>query len=210
MRSLRRTNANSTGNASNTSQRPSNIDQNNFSFLATSFHTGENSPKHISISYSSSDHDLFYETVVLLFSLSSFFLQLLHLYRTVWWLPQSYEVNAVVSSYLFIINIFFIDPQFIHLLFQKFYLVNPYLIGYVLTIVSPRWLWTCFFKTFILNLAPPSWQKAAERGCQIIALSFLAIIHFYCVSQLISSEEDDESSYLNVNKTFGICCLIYP
>lgn len=55
-------------------------------------------PKHISISYASTDHDLVYESVVLFYSLSAFLLQLLHLYRTVWWLPQSYEQNAVVNA----------------------------------------------------------------------------------------------------------------
>lgn len=60
------------------------------------FQSDSNYPKHISISYSSSDNFLIYETVVLLYSLSAFLLQLLHLYRTVWWLPQSYENNAMV------------------------------------------------------------------------------------------------------------------
>ena len=54
-------------------------------------------PRHISISYASTDHDLIYESVILFYSLAAFFLQLLHLYRTVWWLPQSYEQNAVVQ-----------------------------------------------------------------------------------------------------------------
>lgn len=70
----------------------------NLNYMRT-FQSDPNSPKHISISYASSDHNLIYESVVLFYSLSAFLLQLLHLYRTVWWLPQSYENNAVVCDY---------------------------------------------------------------------------------------------------------------
>lgn len=55
------------------------------------------SPKHISISYPTADHELVYETVVLFSAVAAFLLQLLHIYRTVWWLPQSYEQNALVQ-----------------------------------------------------------------------------------------------------------------
>ena len=63
---------------------------------ASPFHADQSSTKHISISYAACDPTLVYESVVLFFSLSAFFLQLLHLYRTVWWLPQSYTQYAVV------------------------------------------------------------------------------------------------------------------
>jgi hypothetical protein len=70
----------------------------NLNYMRT-FQSDPNSPKHISISYVSSDHSLVYESVVLFYSLSAFLLQILHLYRTVWWLPQSYEKNALVSEW---------------------------------------------------------------------------------------------------------------
>lgn len=63
----------------------------------SSLHSDPIATKHISISYAASDPTLVYESVVLFFSLSAFFLQLLHLYRTVWWLPQSYTQYAVVN-----------------------------------------------------------------------------------------------------------------
>jgi hypothetical protein len=69
----------------------------NLNYMRT-FQSDPNSPKHVSISYESSDHSLIYESVVLFYSLSAFLLQILHLYRTVWWLPQSYEKNALVSQ----------------------------------------------------------------------------------------------------------------
>ena len=65
--------------------------------------------KHISISYAASDPILVYESVVLFFSISAFFLQLLHLYRTVWWLPQSYTQYAVVNK--FNLDIFTEHPE---------------------------------------------------------------------------------------------------
>ena len=55
------------------------------------------STKHLCITFPPADHKLLHETVFLLFSVCAFFLQLLHLYRTVWWLPQSYTHHAVVN-----------------------------------------------------------------------------------------------------------------
>ena len=99
-------NASST-HSNNTSGGPSSkspvfSDGVNLNYMRT-FQSDPNSPKHISISYASSDHNLIYESVVLFYSLSAFLLQLLHLYRTVWWLPQSYEKNAVVSIPIIVI-----------------------------------------------------------------------------------------------------------
>lgn len=58
----------------------------------------QNAPKHVSISYSACDHELLYETIVLFSATIAFFAQILHIYRTVWWLPQSYQSQAVVCQ----------------------------------------------------------------------------------------------------------------
>lgn len=65
-----------------------------------SLHADPAIPKHIAISYASCEHELVHETVVLIFSFSAFAMQILHLYRTVWWLPQSYTHFALVNNSL--------------------------------------------------------------------------------------------------------------
>ena len=83
-------------NHNNCTSEPSSTSNSNSINFTEASNSDSTTPKHISISYPSSDHALVYETVVLVFSFSAFSLQLLHLYRTVWWLPQSYTQFALV------------------------------------------------------------------------------------------------------------------
>jgi len=142
--------------------------------------------KHISISYAASDPILVYESVVLFFSISAFFLQLLHLYRTVWWLPQSYTQYAV-----------------------KFYLVNPYLIGYVLTLITPRFIWSCC-KTLIFYVLPLSWQKRTTSYSQLFILFLTGFAHFYFISLIYTEEFSHDEAYVKMNPAFLMGCLLYP
>nr|CAH0105905.1 unnamed protein product [Daphnia galeata] len=157
----------------------------NLNYMRT-FQSDPNSPKHISISYESSDHSLIYESVVLFYSLSAFLLQILHLYRTVWWLPQSYEKNAL-----------------------KFYLINPYVICFVLTLIIPRWLWTCC-QTLIISIFPQSLQEGIKHYCQMILLATLGIIHFYFLYLIASEDSNLDKTYIKGHPIFRLCCLIYP
>ncbi|XP_057373719.1 transmembrane protein 39A-like [Daphnia carinata] len=196
MRSIRRASVVNHRNAGGSNMNPSLNFQNNhkpaissegvnLNYMRT-FQSDPNSPKHISISYASSDHCLIYESVVFFYSLSAFLLQLLHLYRTVWWLPQSYEKNAV-----------------------KFYLVNPYVIGFVLTLIIPRWLWTCC-KTLITSIFPQSLQEGSKQYCQIILLAALGTIHFYLLFLISAEDANEDKSCIKGNPLFRLGCLLYP
>ena len=57
------------------------------------------SPKHVPIPNIPRESELWFFTIELFFSGIVCFLQFLHLYRSVWWLPQSYTVHAMVSSF---------------------------------------------------------------------------------------------------------------
>lgn len=92
---------------------------------------------------------------------------------------------------------------------QKFYLVNPYVIGYVVTLISGRWLWACV-KTLLLSVLPQSWQKGARHFSQIIIITGLSLAYFYCVSLVGSDESAEDESYIKFNKTFRMGCLLYP
>jgi len=118
MRSIRRSSLASRNSASssiassNTNRVPNGPEGSDVNHVGT-LHSDSIATKHISISYAASDPTLVYESIVLFFSLSAFFLQLLHLYRTVWWLPQSYTQYAVVN--LFFINYIFNKAHYIHI-----------------------------------------------------------------------------------------------
>lgn len=88
--------------------------------------------------------------------------------------------------------------------------MNPYVIGYVFTLVGARWLWTCC-KTIIANVFPQTWQKRARHYCQVSVLLVLGLAHFYFISLIASSEDSsDEEPQLKINKAFLMGCLLYP
>lgn len=53
-------------------------------------------PKHVPIPVVPVDGELTFETLSLIFAIVATFLQLLNLYRTVWWLPYSYNAYSMV------------------------------------------------------------------------------------------------------------------
>jgi len=55
------------------------------------------SPKHIPIPGIPQDGNFAFEVIMFVFTGMTSFLQFLHLYRTVWWLPQSYTSYTMVS-----------------------------------------------------------------------------------------------------------------
>ena len=56
-------------------------------------------PKHVPIPSIPVDGQLMFEALSLATSIIAACLQLLHLYRTIWWLPQSYNEYSMVSYY---------------------------------------------------------------------------------------------------------------
>lgn len=55
-------------------------------------------PRHISLPPLPADSELMFEIIAFVFTSMALFLQLLNLYRTVWWLPHSYNTYAIVSK----------------------------------------------------------------------------------------------------------------
>ncbi|KAL4709521.1 hypothetical protein ACJJTC_007252 [Scirpophaga incertulas] len=78
---------------------------------------GPTHPKHIPFPYIPQDGVLLFETMTFVFSIVSTGLQFLNLYRTAWWLPHSYMTQAM-----------------------HYYLIDPHLVGFIVTVVSRRFL----------------------------------------------------------------------
>ena len=87
--------------------------------------------------------------------------------------------------------------------------MNPYIIGYVLTLIGTRWLWACF-KTLIVHTFPMSWQQRTQYYSQIVTLACLGFAHFYCISLIASEEVSEEESFFKANRTYRMSCLLYP
>lgn len=65
-------------------------------------------PKHFPFPNTPVDDDLVFEFVMFLYTTIAAGLQFLQLYRSVWWLPRSYNSNSVVSRVFVCLNFDFI------------------------------------------------------------------------------------------------------
>lgn len=74
--------------------------------------------KHIPLPSIPTDGQFLFETIALFCTLEALGLQYLNLYRTVWWLPQSNVDHAI-----------------------NFYLIDPYLSGFIIIILCRRIIW---------------------------------------------------------------------
>lgn len=82
-------------------------------------------PKHVPIPDIPADSELLFELITLIYTAMALGLQYLNLYRTVWWLPHSHVKYAI-----------------------NFYLIDPYLVGFIIILLARRFLW-CIFKQLI-------------------------------------------------------------
>lgn len=81
--------------------------------------------------------------------------------------------------------------------------------GYVLTLIIPRWLWTCC-KTLIISILPNSLQEQTKHYCQLLLLAVLGVVHFYFLYLVASEELNEDKPNIKVNPMFRLGCLFYP
>lgn len=82
------------------------------------------------------DGPLLFEIVMFCFVGVALMLQYLHLYRSVWWLPHSYNHTTM-----------------------NFYLIDPILIAFSIIILSRRVVWT-LTKKFLSKALPSAWVQS--------------------------------------------------
>ncbi|CAG0887551.1 unnamed protein product [Cyprideis torosa] len=109
-------------------------------------------PKHVPIPHISQDSTLIFEGNMFLFTVLALALQYLHLYRTVWWLPHSYNQYAV-----------------------NFYLIDPYLVGFLVCLLSRRFVWAVV-KGFVTLLLPSSPSMIGVKHWTITCLWYFTVI----------------------------------
>ncbi|VVD00637.1 unnamed protein product [Leptidea sinapis] len=88
-------------------------------------------PKHIPFPYIPQDGELLFEVMTFVFLLVATGLQFLNLYRTAWWLPNSYNNQAM-----------------------HFHLIDPHVVMFIIGVISPRLLLSISVAVLKLVLAP--------------------------------------------------------
>ncbi|KAF7998313.1 hypothetical protein HCN44_009711 [Aphidius gifuensis] len=118
-------------------------------------------PKHVPVPQIPVDGLLKFETISLIASIIAASTQFLNLYRTVWWLPNSYNNYAM-----------------------NFYLIDRYLVVFIITIITWRFIYTLFCK-FIEIISHPKWLSNIQKVIRIILLLIVISIISYCIFHMI-------------------------
>ncbi|XP_073982400.1 transmembrane protein 39A [Rhodnius prolixus] len=121
------------------------------------------SPKHMPVPVLPQDSNVTFEVIMFLFTGTATFLQFLHLYRTVWWLPQSYTRYAM-----------------------NFYLIDPYLIGFIFTILVRRLVYTVIKRAIIIWSATPLWPLL-EQLVRLFLLGMVMTSLVWCAYHIMKN-----------------------
>ncbi|KAG8228819.1 hypothetical protein J437_LFUL008315 [Ladona fulva] len=114
------------------------------------------SPKHIPIPNIPQDSDMIFEVLMFAYTGIASFLQFLHLYRSVWWLPQSYNRYAM-----------------------NFYLIDPHLVGFIMTILGRRLVY-CILSRIMISVCPTALYPAAQHLLKLILLAVVLTSLIWC------------------------------
>lgn len=129
-------------------------------------------PKHVPIPLVPIDGQLTFEALSLVVSIIAACLQLLNLYRTVWWLPHSYNNYSM-----------------------NFYLIDPYLLIFIFTMVTRNIVYTLLHQ-FIDMLLPVRWLPAIQKIMRIFLLITVMSILCWCLYHMAERHNSMKIFYL--------------
>uniref|UniRef100_A0A1B6DBM3 Transmembrane protein 39A n=1 Tax=Clastoptera arizonana TaxID=38151 RepID=A0A1B6DBM3_9HEMI len=107
------------------------------------------SPKHVPVPSLPHDSNVMFEIIMFVFTTMATFLQFLNLYRSVWWLPHSY------TSYS-----------------MNFYLIDPYLVGFIATILGRRLIYSLVCQCLMIWTPQSVWAVLQ----QLVRLLLLVLV----------------------------------
>ncbi|XP_063242588.1 transmembrane protein 39A [Bacillus rossius redtenbacheri] len=119
--------------------------------------------KHIPVPVIPQDGGVTFEVLMFVFTVMSSCLQFLHLYRTVWWLPQSFTRYAM-----------------------NFYLIDPYLVGFIGTILSRRLLY-CMLCRVLAAWSPAHAWPLLQQLLQLMMLCAVSACLVWCAYHIIQN-----------------------
>ncbi|XP_034940123.1 transmembrane protein 39A [Chelonus insularis] len=114
-------------------------------------------PKHVPIPAVPVDDQLFFEALSFGISIAAALMQFLNLYKTVWWLPQSYNDYSM-----------------------NFYLIDPFLMIFILTMMARRFIYA-LLRRCIDAFSPARWLPSVQRFIRIVLLIIILAILTWCL-----------------------------
>lgn len=110
-------------------------------------------PKHIPFPDVPQNSELLNELVMFVYTSLAASMQFLHLYRTVWWLPESHSSHALVTTLASLIQFDRIQIFNFFFFLQNFYLIDMSLVVFIVSLLSRR-LFYCLLARIIHFLCP--------------------------------------------------------
>ncbi|XP_076619333.1 transmembrane protein 39A isoform X1 [Colletes latitarsis] len=129
-------------------------------------------PKHVPIPVVPIDGHLTFEALSLVASIIAASLQMLNLYRTVWWLPHSYNNYSM-----------------------NFYLVDPYLLVFIVTMVARQFIYSLLCRLIDIS-SPVRWLSAAQKIMRIILLIVVMSVLCWCLYHMAERHNSMKIFYL--------------
>lgn len=121
------------------------------------------SPRHIPVPSLPQDSSVLFEVVMFTFTAMATFLQFLHLYRSVWWLPQSYTRYSM-----------------------NFYLIDPYLVGFIGTILGRRLVYSIICHVLMM-WTPPSVWTVLQQLVRLLLLGLVLTCLVWCAYNIMQN-----------------------
>ncbi|XP_017889783.1 transmembrane protein 39A isoform X1 [Ceratina calcarata] len=129
-------------------------------------------PKHVPIPAVPVESHLMFEALSMVVSIIAAFLQMVNLYRTVWWLPHSYNNYSM-----------------------NFYLIDPYLLIFIITMVARQFIYSLLRR--IINVSSPiRWLSAAQKIMRIGLLTIVMNILCWCIYHMAERHNSMKIFYL--------------
>ncbi|XP_019696493.1 transmembrane protein 39A-A isoform X2 [Harpegnathos saltator] len=129
-------------------------------------------PKHVPVPVVPVDGQLTFEIMSLAISVMTTCMQLLNIYKTVWWLPHSYNCYAM-----------------------NFYLIDPYVLVFIFTIVARRVVYILLSRS-IDGLSPVRWLPTIQKIMRMfLSVTVMSIIS-WCLYHLAEKHDLLKMFYL--------------
>ncbi|CAG9858110.1 unnamed protein product [Phyllotreta striolata] len=129
-------------------------------------------PRHFPFPNTPVDNDLFFEGYMCFFAIATTALQFLHLYRSVWWLPNSYTRLAM-----------------------NFYLIDPYLVVFIIVTLSRRFVY--MMGCVVLNqIVDDRSQYYVHSYFRLVLFGVTSLILAGCMYNVIQNYHLEKMLYL--------------
>ncbi|XP_019696494.1 transmembrane protein 39A-A isoform X3 [Harpegnathos saltator] len=144
-------------------------------------------PKHVPVPVVPVDGQLTFEIMSLAISVMTTCMQLLNIYKTVWWLPHSYNCYAM-----------------------NFYLIDPYVLVFIFTIVARRVVYILLSRS-IDGLSPVRWLPTIQKIMRSLSIYFsmfgISLTPFFDISTSSSSGKEERRTKYLLDKPLHNCSL---